>query len=182
MSIPSGSRGELREATLNNAEALSEIGRATFAGTFQHLYSEENLRVFLDEFHSAEFYQRALSDSQTKIWVIDLDGRLVAYTKVGPNTLPCDPPQPDALELSRLYVRDEYQNEGLGARLMDRLLQHAQNEAYPDVVISVYSENFGGQRFYARYGFEKVGEYAFAVGDHRDQEFILSKTLSSGAG
>ena len=32
--------------------------------------------------------------------------------------------------------------------------------------IGVWSENLGAQRFYARYGFEKVGEYEFSVGQH----------------
>jgi len=39
----------------------------------------------------------------------------------------------------------------------------------------VWSENFGAQRFYARYGFEKVGTYEFPVGQTRDLEFILRR-------
>jgi ribosomal protein S18 acetylase RimI-like enzyme len=39
----------------------------------------------------------------------------------------------------------------------------------------VWSENFGAQRFYARYGFEKAGEYLFPVGDTHDLEFILRR-------
>jgi ribosomal protein S18 acetylase RimI-like enzyme len=39
----------------------------------------------------------------------------------------------------------------------------------------VWSENFGAQRFYARYGFEKAGEYLFPVGDTNDLEFILRR-------
>jgi len=39
----------------------------------------------------------------------------------------------------------------------------------------VWSENFGAQRFYARYGFSKVGTYEFPVGQVRDLEFILRR-------
>jgi ribosomal protein S18 acetylase RimI-like enzyme len=39
----------------------------------------------------------------------------------------------------------------------------------------VWSENFGAQRFYGRYGFEKVGEYGFRVGNTVDHEFILKR-------
>mgnify|MGYP001551852877 CR=1 FL=1 len=41
--------------------------------------------------------------------------------------------------------------------------------------LGVWSENFGAQRFYARYGFEKAGEYLFPVGDTNDLEFILRR-------
>jgi ribosomal protein S18 acetylase RimI-like enzyme len=45
--------------------------------------------------------------------------------------------------------------------------------------IGVWSENHGAQRFYARQGFEKVGEYGFAVGSTVDREFILRRTPAS---
>ena len=45
--------------------------------------------------------------------------------------------------------------------------------------IGVWSENLGAQRFYARYGFHKVGEYEFPVGETRDREFILRRASSS---
>jgi RimJ/RimL family protein N-acetyltransferase len=40
----------------------------------------------------------------------------------------------------------------------------------------VWSENFGAQRLYARYGFTRVGDYFFPVGEHRDHEFILRRS------
>ena len=43
------------------------------------------------------------------------------------------------------------------------------------VWIGVWSENHKARRFYGRYGFEKCGEYDFAVGETRDHEFILMR-------
>ena len=43
--------------------------------------------------------------------------------------------------------------------------------------IGVWSENLGAQRFYARHGYEKVGEYLYPVGEARDLEFILRKPI-----
>jgi len=168
---------ELREASLKDAGALSKLGAATFAGTFQHLYSAKNLSRFLAEFHSEAYYKTALKDQSVKIWVIETAGELVGYTKIGPNSLPCVPPRPHALELSRLYLREPFQNQGLGARLMDQIIDYAQSHDYPEIVLSVYAENLGGQKFYRRYGFEKIGDYHFVVGDHLDAEFIFSVTL-----
>jgi RimJ/RimL family protein N-acetyltransferase len=41
--------------------------------------------------------------------------------------------------------------------------------------LSVWSENPGAQRFYARYGFAFAGEYAFIVGAQRDREFMYRR-------
>ncbi len=54
-----------------------------------------------------------------------------------------------------------------------------QSEGPRDVWIGVWSENHGAQRFYAREGFEKVGEYGFPVGGTVDREFILRRSGAS---
>ena len=41
--------------------------------------------------------------------------------------------------------------------------------------VGVWSENFGAQRFYGRYGFAHAGEYEFPVGRVRDREFIFRR-------
>ena len=41
--------------------------------------------------------------------------------------------------------------------------------------ISVWSENFGAQRFYERHGFGFVAEYEFIVGEQRDREFMYRR-------
>ena len=45
------------------------------------------------------------------------------------------------------------------------------------VQLSVFSENFGAQRFYRRHGFAHVAEIDFWVGNHRDHEFLYELPL-----
>ena len=42
-------------------------------------------------------------------------------------------------------------------------------------MLPIAGYNYGAQRFYARHGFEVVGEYSFMVGDHADREFITRR-------
>ena len=167
----------IRDARLADIPALAALGAATFAGTFQSLYSKENLSRFLDAYHSQSYYRQALSDPSVRLWIAEQDGELVAYAKASPNSLPCDPPRPDALELSRLYTLKSHQGLRIGHDLMEEIISHAKRQNHDDVVLSVFSENFGAHRFYARYGFTKIGEYKFQVGDHFDAEWIMCKLL-----
>ena len=169
---------KIRPATLRDTAALSELGAATFAGTFQSLYKRKDLLAFLAEWHSVDYYTQALSDPDITIWVIeDEKGRLQGYCKVGPNHLPCEPPYPNALELSRLYMRDTCQSGGWGSKLMEQVFSYAKAQGISEITLSVYSDNLAGQRFYARHGFTKIGDYEFKVGGHYDQEYIFHKTL-----
>ena len=93
-----------------------------------------------------------------------------------PRTAQADAPDmPDRSgELMRFYIDQRYRGAGLGGRLFEKALAWL-HENFDHVYLSVYAENFGAQRFYERYGFEKVHEYHFMVGNHADPEFIMKR-------
>lgn len=167
----------IRDARTADIPALAALGEQTFAGTFRHLYSAKNLQTFLTEFHSEAFYARVLQDPEQRVFVVDDGGTLAGYILLKPDSLPCDPPRVDALEISRLYLLDTHRSKGLGSRLMGAALDYAQAKNFSEITLSVYSENYGAHRFYERYGFSKIGEYGFVVGDHVDAEWIMLKAL-----
>ena len=65
----------------------------------------------------------------------------------------------------------------LGAALMDWAIAEARGSGADALQLSVFSENFGAQRFYHRYGFGKVADIDFWVGNHRDHEFLYELKL-----
>lgn len=75
----------------------------------------------------------------------------------------------------QLYVFAEFLNLRLGTRLMDMGLEWLASQGRSPLYVGVWSENYGAQRLYARYGFSKVGEYGFPVGSTVDREFILKR-------
>lgn len=168
---------EIRDARTADIPALALLGAETFAGTFQHLYSEKDLSAFLSAYHSEDFYNRVLNSPDQKLYIADDGGSLAGYALVKPNSLPCEPPRRNALELSRLYLRASYRGQGVGHDLMKAVLAHAREKHALEMVLSVYSENFGAHKFYKRYGFRKIGDYGFLVGNHVDAEWIMLTDL-----
>lgn len=167
----------IRDARMADIPALAELGAQTFAGSFRHLYSPEDLTAYLEACHSRDFYRAALSDPAQKICVADDGGVLAGYILLKPDSLPCDPPRIGALEISRLYLLETHRSKGLGPGLMQAGLDYAKARGFSEITLSVYSENYGAQRFYERYGFSKIGDYGFVVGGHVDPEWIMLKTL-----
>lgn len=165
----------LRVCVPGDAEALSRLGRATFVDTFGHLYSAQNLDAFLESDHSLTAYRDILADARYRVWLLEEGGEAVGYAVAGPCGLPVPAPETSDGEVKRLYVAPGRQGGGRGARLMDAAMAWLSEAGYGPVYLSVYAENFGAQRFYARYGFVKVKEYEFLVGEHRDPEFIYRK-------
>ncbi len=165
----------IRRATLEDADALGRIGRRTFVDTFGHLYPDEDLQAFLRESHEAGAYARYLADDRYALWLLEDDGQAVGYALAGPCGLPHAEVAPGDGVLKRLYLLPSLHNGGWGGRLCQAALDWLERDGSRTLWISVWSENHGAQRFYARHGFEKAGEYEFPVGRVRDREFMFRR-------
>ncbi|WP_411288390.1 GNAT family N-acetyltransferase [Phenylobacterium sp.] len=169
----------IRRAGSADAEALAKIGADTFADTFGHLYPKGDLARFLAQTYSRDRAQAELADPGNASWVVETGGETVGFALAGRCALPHPQVTPECGELKRLYFCKPWQSAGLGGALFGEVLAWLQADGPRDVWIGVWSKNFGAQRFYARQGFEKVGEYGFTVGNTVDREFIFRRSADS---
>jgi ribosomal protein S18 acetylase RimI-like enzyme len=164
----------IRRAQSGDAQALAALGARTFADTFAHLYPPQDLEDFLGEAYTPEAFARFLTRPGQAMWIAEQDGEAVGYAHAGPCALPHPHVTERCGELKRLYVSKASQGSGLGGHLLEVALDWLEAPGRR-LWIGVWSENFGAQRLYGRYGFTKVGEYEFPVGETRDREFILRR-------
>jgi ribosomal protein S18 acetylase RimI-like enzyme len=167
-----------RPATLADAPALAALGAETFIASFGHLYTAQDLAAFLEQVHSPEAVAEEIAAEDCTHRLVEENGQLVAFcklrypTKFGEYTEAKDP-----LELGQLYALPTHTGHGIGAQLMDWALAHARAQGNDAILLSVYAENFGAQRFYQRYGFAKLADITFQVGDHFDPEYLYELKL-----
>lgn len=164
--------------TAADAPTLQKLMRATFTETFGHLYPPADLAAYLDSAYALPQLERELADP-ANYWQLVLDdaGAPVGYLECVPAHLPHADVRPEAHgEIERIYVLKSQQGKGLGKTLMERALAYLA-ERYGDAPqwLGVWSENLRAQALYRAYGFEKVGEYTFPVGETEDHEFIFRR-------
>lgn len=169
----------LRDATLEDASALAALGAVAFCASFAHLYRPDDLTAFLNSSHSPATVAAQIANPEMRVKLaVDDDGNLLGYCKL---VMACGWPehaQADrVIELKQLYTAPHATGRGIGAALMDWALEEAAAFNAGEVQLSVYYDNDGAQRFYARYGFAKVADIYFIVGDQRDDEFLFAKVL-----
>ena len=164
-------------ANVADAAALARLGAATFVETFGPLYQAPDLAAFLAGSRSAAVYTKLLHDPQVRVALAFLNGKPepVGYSVAGPCKLPVANLEPLAGEVRELYILAEYQKHKLGTQLLVGALEWLESQRRAPLYVGVYSENVGAQRLYGRFGFNKVGEYDFPVGEHIDREFILRR-------
>ena len=169
----------IRRAGIDDAQTLSRLATRTFVETFGHLYPDEDLQAFLADAYAVDRQRTILAHPDYAVWLLECDGVAVGHAAAGPCGLPHPEVAPGDGELKRLYVLREAHNNGWGAKLFEAALQWLEKDGPRTLWIGVWSENLGAQRFYGRYGFERVGEYKFPVGKTMDDEFILRRKAAT---
>ncbi|VWX53389.1 GNAT family N-acetyltransferase [Novosphingobium sp. 9U] len=169
----------LRDATPQDAPAIAQLGAEAFCAAFAHLYNEQDLSGFLAASHSPAKAAAEIADPGMRVKLaVDDAGKLLGFCKL---VLACGWPEHaragNVIELKQLYTDPAATGRGIGAALMDWALDFARERDAGEIQLSVYSENPGAQRFYARYGFEKIADIHFMVGQQRDEEFLFAKLL-----
>lgn len=170
---------ELRPATPDDAPALAALGRESFVHAFGSLYRPEDLKAFLDETHDVFAVAAEIAGENCRhMLAVGEEGSLLGYCKLRhPSKLAELSGAANPLELSQLYCAGQATGRGVGAALIEWALAEAEAGGHDAIHLSVYSENFGAQRFYARYGFAKVADTTFRVGTQIDAEFLFEKSL-----
>lgn len=164
-----------RDAGPGDAERLTALFADCFTATFGHLYDPTDLAAFLAVADEAA-WRRELADAAYRVRLAETDGAAIGYAKLGPPKLPFTPRGPSA-ELRQLYVRDRWHGQGVAPVLMRWAIAAARLAGAADLYLSVFVDNARAKRFYARYGFERVGTYAFMVGRHADEDDLMQLAL-----
>ena len=165
----------LRWAAPADGPALSQLGIDSFVAKFGHLYQPEDLAAFLEKAYSPDAIRTELVNPDRLYCLAESGERLAGYCKL---SLACGfagyTRGNYAIELKQLYTQPDLTGQGIGAVLMDWAFAEARARGADEMQLSVWCGNDGAQRFYARYGFEKVADVTFLVGRHIDDEYLLS--------
>lgn len=170
----------LRDATPADAEALAALGRKSFCDAFGTLYDPADLNAFLASAYAVEAVagEIAAPGIMHQLAEDPATGALTGYIKLRhPSNYAHHSDAANPVELGQLYCDGVHTGKGIGAALMDWALHFAQARGHDAILLSVYSENFGAQRFYQRYGFGKIADIDFWVGTKRDDEFLYELRL-----
>jgi diamine N-acetyltransferase len=165
------------DAQIDDADALSALGSATFLASFANDHPGKALIEFLKEMHGPEFYTNALADPDTQIILGKTPlGAPVGYTML---TTPDHPDLhlPGDIELKRIYLLGPWQGGGNGRTLMNLAMAAAKHRGACRVILAVYDNNVRAQNFYTKEGFTHIGETVFWVGDVAFKDLLFAKSI-----
>lgn len=173
----------VRPATDADLPALVDLAALTFPLACPPDMPEADMAAFIAEHLTADRFRAHLAGEVAEVLVLDDGAALAGYT------LAFDGEPYDAViaglvrerptvELSKCYADPRAHGTGVAARLMAAVVERATARGAASIWLGVNGRNERAQRFYAKHGFEVVGERRFVVGGRTEDDLVLERPLS----
>ncbi|AHV98695.1 GNAT family N-acetyltransferase [Paenibacillus sabinae] len=167
----------MKKCTIEDLRMLQEISYETFNDTFGYLNTPENMKSYLERAFNLEKLEQELSNASSSFFFIYSNEELAGYLKVNVNEAQSDNIAGEALEIERIYISRKFQGQGLGKRLIQKGIEIAIEQNKQQVWLGVWEKNEGAIQFYKGMGFAQNGAHSFYMGDEKQTDFIMVKTL-----
>jgi len=164
-------------ATLEDLATLQAIGRKTFVETFSTGNSEENMAAYLEEGFSKEKLEAELRNKNSQFYFALQTEEIIGYLKINLGDAQSEKQDPNALEIERIYVLQQYHGKQVGVLLYEQALAIAKTRKAPYMWLGVWEENPRAIRFYQKQGFVEFDEHIFQLGDDAQRDVLMKKTL-----
>ncbi|MFI2984158.1 GNAT family N-acetyltransferase [Bacillus velezensis] len=169
---------KLKKCSLNDITELREISIETFNDTFKDQNSPENMKAYLENAFRSEQLKKELSNLSSQFYLVYYHNDLAGYEKVNMNEAQSEKMGEDSLEIERIYIRKNHQKHGLGKYLLNEAVKIAAAHNKKKIWLGVWEKNENAIAFYQKMGFVQTGEHSFYMGDDKQVDFIMTKTLS----
>jgi diamine N-acetyltransferase len=169
----------IRRAAPADAAALAEFAARTFRDTFDVFNTPEDMALYL-----ASAYGPDLQGAEIRhpgiLTLLAEDGRhLAGYAQLRDGPAPTSVTGHAPIELWRFYVDQAWQGRGVAQALMRATFEAATGRGARTVWLSVWDRNHRAQAFYRKCGFEDCGEKEFILGNDRQTDRVMARSLDS---
>ncbi|MCM3537965.1 GNAT family N-acetyltransferase [Priestia endophytica] len=167
----------LKKCTLEDLRKLQEISYETFNETFKHQNSPENMEAYLEKAFNLEQVEKELSNTSSHFFFVYVDNKIAGYLKVNTDDAQSEEMGDESLEIERIYIKNNFQKHGIGKYLFNKAIDMAIEHNKKKIWLGVWEKNENALVFYKKMGFVQTGAHSFYMGDEKQVDFIMVKTL-----
>lgn len=162
---------QVRRWTPEDFDAIRQVAWDTWESAYGAFIPEKDRRSFHEDYYSfpklTDLYNLEHADG----CVVELDGVIVGYSKSYWSA------QRKEFFITSLYVLPEYQNRGLGKKMLDFGINTARKYKVDRVWLGVMVKNQPAVEWYERQDFHFVETRPFTIGNTTIDDFIGYKII-----
>jgi ribosomal protein S18 acetylase RimI-like enzyme len=161
----------IRHATKKDTALIADLSRQTFYETFAAHNTAADMEKFMQEQFTREALMAEVGAAGNLFLLAYLDEAPVGYVRLRETALPGE------IEIARIYALAAAIGKGVGKALMQASIALARSLGKHTIWLGVWEHNLRAIQFYTAWGFEKVGEHDFRLGEDVQCDWIMQKTL-----
>lgn len=172
----------IRLASTEDALLLTSLAQTTFRQKWQPIDGDILVEQYINENMQLCHIQAALISQDTRFYIVSKHEEAVGYMKLVLDFIPEQYAHLGSrfLQIEKLYLLSSAQRLQLGAKLLQKALDIAEEEDYDTIWLGVWGQNHEAIKFYQRFGFWKAGDWFFKMGDRvcEDEWLMVRKQKS----
>ena len=167
----------IKQCTFEDLYKLQEISYETFNETFKDVNSSENITAYLERAFNLKQLEKELSQVCSQFFFIYFNDEIAGYLKVNINDAQTEEMDDESLEVERIYIKTKFKKHKLGSNLLDKATEVAIEYSKKKIWLGVWEHNKNAIEFYKKMEFFQTDTHIFYMGDEKQIDFIMTKTL-----
>jgi ribosomal protein S18 acetylase RimI-like enzyme len=168
---------KITPVNIHQVHLLQKISKETFLPAFEQYNTEENLKVYFEKAFSIESLINQINNLNSRFYFVYQDDQLCAYFKINIGESQTEIQAEDGLELERLYIYPNFQNQGIGEMILNEVKIKAISEDKKYIWLGVWEHNLRGIKFYKNFGFQKFDSHIYMMGDDAQTDWMMRLIL-----
>ncbi|VDG19427.1 protease synthase and sporulation negative regulatory protein pai 1 [Lactobacillus plantarum subsp. plantarum ST-III] [Lactiplantibacillus mudanjiangensis] len=161
-----------------DATALQQISIETYQATFAADNTEANMQAYLEDAYNLPKLTAELQNPDSRFYFVVRDREQLGYLKLNVGDAQSEAMGPAALEVERIYIRPAFKHQGLGSLFMQQAIDLATAAHKTVIWLGVWEHNEPAKAFYQHWGFEQFSSHDFLMGDDRQTDLLMKKSLA----
>jgi ribosomal protein S18 acetylase RimI-like enzyme len=168
----------IRQATIDDAEVLAELGARLFEQTFGPVNTREDMEAYLPSAFSPDIQRAELAEpDRIALIAFDETGMPVGYAMTRRGSRSSGVVSARPVEIQRIYVDRTLHGRGLGDRLMNSCVEQARAWNADLLWLAVWEQNARAIAFYKRSGFAVIGGQDFVLGSDVQHDLVMGRPM-----
>lgn len=168
----------IRPVTPHDVELLRKLSVKTFTDAFARFNTPENMHQYIENNLSETRLLNEINTPGSAFYFAEKDGQVCGYLKLNTDGAQTDlKTQTDTLEIERIYVLNEFQNQKIGQFLFDSSMEIACQSNKKTLWLAVWEHNPGAIAFYKRNGLSEFGSHSFKLGEDLQTDILMKVEL-----
>ena len=167
----------IRTAHAGDVEMIADLSRATFYETFAEYNTKENMDLFMTGPFSKEKLMAEVVEPGNIFYIALIGNEPAGYLRMREASPPAQLANKPSIEIARIYSIQQAIGKGVGSALMKQGIAIAKEKGRKVIWLGVWEKNQRAIEFYTKWGFEKIGEHEFILGNDIQTDWLMKKEI-----